>query len=103
MPTITFTSQNGESTTIDDAEGDLMSLAVKHGVQGIEGDCGGVCSCGTCHVQVDPAWIDKTGPATDEEREVLDFEQSATANSRLCCQIEMSPELDGLVVRVVRS
>lgn len=80
-----------------------MSIAVEQGVAGIEGDCGGVCSCGTCHVRVDPQWLEKTGPATDEEREVLDYEEGAESNSRLACQIEISPELDGLVVRVARS
>lgn len=101
MPKVTFVVLSGEEVVIEDGDGDLMSIAVQHGVEGIQGDCGGVCSCGTCHVHVDAAWIERTGPASDDELEILDYEDSASSNSRLGCQVELTPELDGLVVRVV--
>lgn len=83
------------------ASGNLMEAAVREGVEGIFGDCGGVCSCATCHVQIDPAWMDRVGPASEAERDILDLEDGANERSRLCCQIEASNELDGLIVQVV--
>ena len=101
MPRVTYTTPGGEEITVEARRGDLMSLAVEHNITGIEGDCGGVGSCGTCHVHVDEAWFDKTGPPGENEAGVLEFEDSAAPTSRLSCQIKLTQELDGLVVRVV--
>ncbi|MEN1677954.1 MAG: 2Fe-2S iron-sulfur cluster-binding protein [Planctomycetota bacterium] len=101
MPQVTYITPDGEQVTVEARRGDLMTLAVKHGVAGIEGNCGGVCACGTCHVQVDESWFEKAGPASDDELGVLEFEDSAGPTSRLSCQIKLTAELDGIVVRVV--
>ena len=100
MPKVTYITTAGEEITVENAEGNLMSVAVANGIVGIDGDCGGVCSCATCHVHVDPQWVEKVGPATDMETGMLEFEDNAAENSRLGCQVELTPELDGLVVRV---
>jgi len=78
-----------------------MSVAVANQVEGIGGDCGGVCSCATCHVHIDREWMDKVGPATVSEEGMLELEDQANECSRLGCQVELTPELDGLVVKVV--
>lgn len=65
---------------------------------GIKAECGGACACGGCHVYVDPAWALKLHPPTDEEIERLDECYGVEANSRLCCQILMTPALDGLAL-----
>lgn len=79
----------------------LMEAAVKNGVPGIEGTCGGAMSCATCHVIVDPKWRRAVGPAGDLEQEVLEFVATgAEGNSRLCCQIRAATPLDGLVLHI---
>lgn len=100
MPKVTFIAPGGKETTVDDAEGTLMSIAVANQVEGIDGDCGGVCACATCHVYVDPQWVEQVGPMTENETGMLEFDDNLRDNSRLGCQVTMSPELDGLVVRV---
>ena len=100
MPKVTFITESKEEITIDHAEGTLMEIATENGVEGIAGACGGVCSCSTCHVRVRPEWIEKVGPAGDTEKDTLEFEDAVDERSRLCCQIEMSDDLDGLVVDV---
>ncbi|MBN9024123.1 MAG: 2Fe-2S iron-sulfur cluster binding domain-containing protein, partial [Rhizobiales bacterium] len=62
--------------------------------------CGGACACATCHVYVDPEWVDRLIPMTDEEEERLDDAMAVKSNSRLSCQLLMSDELDGLRVRL---
>ena len=101
MPKITFVSPSGDEVVVNSEEPNLMMAAVQNQVQGIPGDCGGVAACATCHVHIDPQWMDKVGPATDIEQGMLELEDHATENSRLGCQVKLTPELDGLVVRVV--
>jgi ferredoxin, 2Fe-2S len=99
MPRITYAERNGTTHEVDLPEGtSLMQGALMHGVPGIDGDCGGECACGTCHVYVDPSWLDKLAPVTDAEASMLSFADAAQPNSRLCCQIKVSASLDGLVV-----
>lgn len=78
----------------------VMEGAVRNGVPGIDADCGGACACATCHVYVDPAWRTRIGAPSGMEAEMLDFAEGAAEGSRLSCQIEVSAELDGLVVRL---
>lgn len=79
----------------------LMSNAVNNSISGIVADCGGAMACGTCHVYVDPAWIDRIPAATEEEKDMLDAVAAAKeAGSRLSCQIQVSAALEGLIVRV---
>ena len=101
MPKVTYITPSGETIVIEDAKGTLMSVAVDNQVEGIDGDCGGVCSCATCHVHIDPAWASKVGPAGDLEIGMLELEDDIKETSRLGCQVKLTPELDGLVVRVV--
>ncbi|MFA7585730.1 MAG: 2Fe-2S iron-sulfur cluster-binding protein [Novosphingobium sp.] len=100
---VTMTDVKGVTRTIDTAgEGDnLMELAKANGVEGIFGDCGGGCSCATCHVYVDPAWMEKVGQPDDIEFAMLDMVADVQRdNSRLGCQIRMRAELDGISVTV---
>lgn len=101
MPKVTYITPRGDEVVVDNAEGTLMHAAVENQVEGIDGDCGGVCSCATCHVHVDPAWADKVGPATEAEEGMLELEDDVAPTSRLGCQVKLTPELDGVVVRVV--
>ncbi|MEM1084915.1 MAG: 2Fe-2S iron-sulfur cluster-binding protein [Verrucomicrobiota bacterium] len=101
MPKVTYITPEEEEIVVENAEGNLMTAAVNNQVSGIDGDCGGVCSCATCHVHVDPEWVEKVGPASESEKGMLELEDEANERSRLGCQVSLSPELDGLVVRVV--
>lgn len=100
MPQVTFIQQNGEKVVVDDADGSLMEIALENDVEGISGDCGGVCSCSTCHVYVAPEWQEVLSEADELEMDTLDFNDHKRDNSRLGCQIVMTDALDGLVVEV---
>ena len=101
MAKITFISHDGKEQVVDVAEGwSLMEGAVKNSVPGIDADCGGACACATCHVYVDPDWTAALPPKSDSEEAMLDFALVTSPNSRLSCQIKVTPELDGLIVRV---
>src|SRR5262249_4147682 len=77
----------------------VMETAVRNAIPGIEGECGGACACATCHVHVSEACTDKVGEAAPMEQDMLDLAFDVRPNSRLCCQIKVTQELDGLVVR----
>lgn len=103
MPIVVYVDSEGNRSSIDVPAGEnVMRGALYNGIEGIVGECGGGLSCATCHVYVDDAWTAKVGgPASTAEDELL---QNAAAEvrpcSRLSCQIEMSQELDGLVVHL---
>jgi 2Fe-2S ferredoxin len=101
MARITFITPVGQSAEIEATDGSLMEAATRNGVAGIDGDCGGVCSCATCHVHVAPEWMEKVGCAGDLEKSLLELQDGASERSRLACQIKVRPELDGLIVNVV--
>jgi 2Fe-2S ferredoxin len=104
MTKITYIEHSGKEHTVEVADGmSVMEGAIKHGVSGIEADCGGACACATCHVYVDPAWVDKTGKASSMEESMLDFANEVEPNSRLSCQIKVTPALNGLVVKIPES
>jgi ferredoxin, 2Fe-2S len=104
MPKITYIEASGKEHVIDVPAGQtVMEGAVKHNVPGIDADCGGACACATCHVYVDEAWMGKTGESSGMEQSMLDFANEVEANSRLSCQIKVTAELDGLVVRLPKS
>jgi 2Fe-2S ferredoxin len=101
MPTITFVTSDGQTIDVDGRPGETVMLAALVGmVPGIEAECGGACSCGTCHVYVDPQWRDAVGPPRELEAGMLEALDKVTDASRLCCQIPIGDQLDGLVVRV---
>lgn len=78
----------------------VMEGAINNNISGIEAECGGMCSCATCHVYVDPAWTEATGSPGDIEQGMLESAMDLQDTSRLSCQIEVGDELDGLVVRM---
>ncbi len=101
MPKISFITFDGKSFEVDAEVGStVMENAVKNSVPGIEAECGGACACATCHVYVDDAWKEKTGEPEVMEEDMLDFAYDVQPTSRLSCQIKVSEELDGLIVRV---
>ena len=101
MAKVTYIEHDGKEHTIEVAEGlTLMEGAVKNMVPGIDADCGGACACATCHVYVEPDWLEKTGPRNPMEEDMLDFAFDVRDESRLSCQIKVTDALDGLTVRV---
>lgn len=99
MPKITFIEHDGTVHAVDAELGDtVMEAALKGGVTGIVAECGGACTCATCLVHVEPAWLEKTGVRSEEEEAQLDFAFDVKPNSRLACQIKVTEALDGLVV-----
>ena len=77
-----------------------MEGAISNDIPGIEAECGGACSCATCHVYVDPAWVDATGTRQPIEADMIECAMDVQETSRLSCQIKVSEELDGLIVRM---
>ncbi|WP_336485237.1 2Fe-2S iron-sulfur cluster-binding protein [Methylobacterium nigriterrae] len=99
MPKITYVDHAGTARTVEGAVGaTVMETALRNNVPGIDAECGGACACATCHVYVDNQWAGVVGPAVDMEQDMLDFATDVRTNSRLCCQIRITPELDGLTV-----
>jgi 2Fe-2S ferredoxin len=104
MPKIKYIEHTGKEHEVDVPVGwSVMEGAVKNLVPGIDADCGGACACATCHVFVDEAWLAKLPPKEDMEVTMLDFAPEVAANSRLSCQIKVTPELEGLTVRLPTS
>jgi 2Fe-2S ferredoxin len=100
MAKITFIDTAGTARTVEgDVGATVMETAINNGVPGIEAECGGACACSTCHVYVDEAWREKVGAPAPMEEDMLDFAYEVKPNSRLSCQIKVSADLDGLVVR----
>ncbi len=99
MAKITFIDSNGVARIVDAEIGStVMETAIKNGIPAIEAECGGACSCSTCHVYVDEAWRAATGEPSPMEEDMLDFAFDVRPNSRLSCQIKVTEALDGLVV-----
>jgi len=103
MAKITFITRAKETIILEGTSGSIMQLAVDNNVPGIDGDCGGVCSCATCHVHVAAADVDKTGTAEEIETDMLELNDYANEYSRLCCQIEINKNMDGVVLQVAES
>ena len=104
MPKITYIEHNGKQHVVDVPLGStVMRGAVDNGIPGIDGDCGGLCACATCHVFVDPTWLATAGKRNDTEESMLSFAAETADNSRLGCQIEITAALDGLIVRMPES
>jgi 2Fe-2S ferredoxin len=101
---ITYIEFSGRQHVVEVEPGfSVMEGARRHGIPGIDADCGGGCSCGTCHVFVDPAWVARVGPRNPLEDATIEFASGVEANSRLSCQIEVTEDLDGLSVRMPES
>jgi len=104
MPNIKFISHDGNNCEVYAENGtSLMETAVYHSIAGVVADCGGACSCATCHVYVDTEWLAKLPDPDEAELALLEFAIDLKDNSRLSCQIEITEDLDGLVVRTPQS
>ncbi|HTK28497.1 MAG TPA: 2Fe-2S iron-sulfur cluster-binding protein [Vicinamibacterales bacterium] len=105
MPRVSYIQPSGDTRTVDVPVGTtLMLAAVRNDIDGIIGECGGVCMCATCHVYVNEAFLDRLPPILDTEEAVLEVTNAERLpNSRLSCQIKMTDALDGLVVQIPSS
>ena len=101
MPRATYRQWNGTEDTVEVPCGDsLMDGALDHGLPGIVGQCGGGCTCVTCHCYVEAEWISALPAPSADEREMLAFAIDPQPGSRLACQIVMTEELDGIRIRL---
>ena len=101
MATINFLHPDGSSQSFEAESGSVIQLAVLNGIEEIVAECGGNAMCATCHVYVDEQWIDKLPAMSDAEDALLDgVATERMPASRLSCQIKVTPELDGLVLRL---
>ncbi|MFY8170964.1 MAG: 2Fe-2S iron-sulfur cluster-binding protein [Candidatus Fonsibacter sp.] len=101
MPKITYIEHNGKEHQIEMPIGySIMEGAIKNSIPGIDADCGGSCACATCHVYVDENFLNKIPKAQESEQDMIDFVQDADKSSRLSCQIIITNDLDGIVVRM---
>ena len=98
---ILFIEHNGtEHEVLTEPGTSVMQAALDHGVPGIVGECGGCCSCATCHGYVNPPWSDRIAPASPEEAELASCAFDPMPQSRLTCLIKLTPEVDGIVIRL---
>jgi 2Fe-2S ferredoxin len=101
MAKIRYVEFNGKEHLLEVAAGlSVMQGAVANNVRGIIAECGGNCSCATCHVYVDDAWLNRLDNKSEFEAALLEAVCDPRPNSRLGCQIRVTEELDGLVVRM---
>ncbi|NMG36079.1 2Fe-2S iron-sulfur cluster binding domain-containing protein [Azoarcus sp. TTM-91] len=102
MPTINYILKDGSTRAVDAPAGlSVMEAAIRANIRGIDAECGGCCSCATCHVYVDEAFLDRLPPADDMEQELLEgVAAERRPTSRLSCQLPMSAELDGIIITV---
>jgi 2Fe-2S ferredoxin len=98
MINIKVTDRFGESHEIEGQPGDRLMETLREFSWGVEAICGGMCSCGTCHVYLDPEWLGRFDPREMDEVELLDFLDYRQDNSRLSCQLELAQEHEGLKV-----
>ena len=101
MPKITYVQDDGTRQVVEVACGvSVMQGAVANGIEAIVAECGGNCACGTCRVYVDEPWLTKIGRASEMEVGTIEIREVAKSETRLSCQIEVTEDLDGLIVRM---
>ena len=104
MPKVTYITPDGERHEVDVESGyTVMEGAINNNIDGIVAECGGACACATCHSYIDEAWMGKMPEMDDMEDSMLDAAYERKGTSRLTCQIEVTEELDGLVVHVAEN
>jgi 2Fe-2S ferredoxin len=104
MPRIIYLTPDGTRHETDVENGySVMEGAINNNIEGIIAECGGACACATCHSYINEAWADKLPEMDDMEDSMLDAAFERKANSRLTCQIEVSDDLDGLIVHVAEN
>ena len=101
MSKITFIQPDGAAATVEIADGlTVMEGAVENGIPGILAECGGSCSCSTCHCYVADGWVGALPPPDDDESGLIEFAWEPRESSRLTCQLRVTDALDGLVLHV---
>lgn len=101
MPiSVTFIDPRGKTVAATGEPGDSLLRAGQAAGLPLEGTCEGQMACSTCHVIVAPEWFDRLPASCEEEEDMLDFAAGVRRTSRLSCQIELTPEMDGLIVSV---
>jgi ferredoxin, 2Fe-2S len=104
MPKVIYVEHSGTEHVVQAKPGQsVMEAAVKNNVPGIDADCGGACACATCHVYVEDTWKEKVGGISETEAAMLEFAPGVDSSSRLSCQIRVTEDLDGLIVRLPQS
>ena len=104
MPQVTYINHDGSSVEVDVPAGtSVMQAAVDNMIDGIVAECGGSCSCATCHCYSDEAWLDRLPPPSGMEKDMIECVLEPRPNSRLSCQVVVTDALDGLVVRLPES
>jgi ferredoxin len=102
MVKVTFIAADGTRTQAEGEEGTSLLECGQAAGMPLEGTCEGQMACSTCHVIVDPAWFTRLSAASEDEEDMLDLAAAVERTSRLSCQIVLTPELDGLTVRIPR-
>ena len=101
MPKITYIEHTNKKHIIEVSKNtSVMEGAIQNNITGIDADCGGSMACATCHVYVDEKWFNKLEKKDEAEEDMLDMAYQPNKFSRLSCQLIVSDELDGLVVRM---
>lgn len=101
MTCVKFRLRDGGERSVDARENEsLMKAAVRNSVPGIEGECGGEMTCATCHVHVPSPWKDRVRPPSQEELDLLEMVDDVTNESRLGCQVRVTPEVEGLTATI---
>ncbi len=101
MPTLNVVNREGVESSIEAQDGLTVMEAIRdNGFDELLALCGGCCSCATCHVHVDPAFMGELPPISEDEDDLLESSDHRTENSRLSCQIDFTSDLDGLKVTI---
>ena len=101
MPQLIIVTRDGRERAVEGQSGlSVMEVIRDQGIDEVLALCGGCCSCATCHVHVDGEWVGALPPMKADEDDLLDSSDHRSANSRLSCQIQFGPELDGLRVAI---
>jgi ferredoxin, 2Fe-2S len=101
MPKLIVVTREGEAREIEGETGlSVMEVIRDAGIDELLALCGGCCSCATCHVHVDPAYVDRLPPMSEDENDLLDSSDARDDRSRLSCQVPFTDALDGLTVTI---
>ena len=100
MINIAVKDLDGQVHEIQAREGDSLMESLREHEWGVPAVCGGLCSCGTCHVYLDPDWLDKFQQSDADEQDLLDVFENTNDNSRLSCQLQLLPAHDGLMLTI---
>ncbi|PTQ11461.1 ferredoxin [Sphingomonas oleivorans] len=101
MPKLIVVTREGEEMELEGEAGlSVMEVIRDNGIDELLALCGGCCSCATCHIHVDPTFVDRLPPISDDESDLLDSSDHRNETSRLSCQVVFGDDLDGLKVRI---